>query len=605
MNNLGARLWDKYTRRAIVDLKEAASYFRSALRQSNASPIDRILAGTGVLRSCAIISDWQSACDASAIAVHLIPRLTSRSLEHSDKQHVLSQVFGLACDATAAALYAGRSPLFALNLLEQGRGVIAGSLEGMRTDVLDLQRKHPELATQFVHLRDELEPPVARTTSFTDANLKLLSQARASRRYITGTQLDKLIVDIRKRPGFEDFLLPPNEEEMKTAARCGPIIVINISEYRCDALLVEQHQIRSLALPHLKSKEIKERAQRGGLGSPKVLAWLWDAVAKPILDTLGFTQPLFGNNWPHVWWILTGHLSKFPLHAAGRHGGGSTETVLDRVMSSYSSSIKAIIQGRRRRVPEGVLTTPDQALLVAMRDTPEHTRLHFANEEVEILKDLCTSMMCDYIMLGRRKEDITSQLLSCKIFHFAGHGYTDNSDPLQSYLLLEDWKSDRLTVAILLEMNLRERSPFLAYLSACGTGEIKDERFFDESIHLISAYQLAGFRHVIGTLWEVNDKSCVEMAKITYEGIRDGGMTDKSVCLGLHKATRQLRDYWLTQETRRGRKSNGRTDTDLVEDEMESMPLRNDDPVDARLPRKATLLREPPLHWVPYVHFGV
>jgi CHAT domain-containing protein len=119
-----------------------------------------------------------------------------------------------------------------------------------------------------------------------------------------------------------------------------------------------------------------------------------------------------------------------------------------------------------------------------------------------------------------------------KIFYFAGHGHTDNFDLSQSSLLLQDWKSNRLTVATLLEMNLRERSPFLAYLSACGTGQFKDKKFVDESIHLISACQLAGFHLVIGTLWEVNDELCVDMARITYEGMRYGGMTDESVCRG-------------------------------------------------------------------------
>ncbi|OJJ81701.1 uncharacterized protein ASPGLDRAFT_94019, partial [Aspergillus glaucus CBS 516.65] len=92
------------------------------------------------------------------------------------------------------------------------------------------------------------------------------------------------------------------------------------------------------------------------------------------------------------------------------------------------------------------------------------------------------------------------------------------------------------------DINIRKQSPFLAYLSACGTVQVRDTRFLDESIHLISAFQLAGFCHAIGTLWEVNDELCIDMARITYEGMRDGDMTDKSVCQGLHNATRVLRD---------------------------------------------------------------
>jgi hypothetical protein len=58
---------------------------------------------------------------------------------------------------------------------------------------------------------------------------------------------------------------------MQAAAKYGPIIVINVSKYQCDTILVEQHQIWFLALPNLNSEEIKKKAQRDDLGVPKFL----------------------------------------------------------------------------------------------------------------------------------------------------------------------------------------------------------------------------------------------------------------------------------------------------------------------------------------------
>ncbi len=55
-------------------------------------------------------------------------------------------------------------------------------------------------------------------------------------------------------------------------------------------------------------------------------------------------------------------------------------------------------------------------------------------------------------------------------------------------------------------------------IPACGTGQIVDVSFLDESVHLISACQVAGFRHVIGTSWEIKDESCIEIAKMIIEG---------------------------------------------------------------------------------------
>jgi tetratricopeptide (TPR) repeat protein len=603
LNNLGIQLGDRYSRTgAIIDLKEAISYHQSALRQPAFPTVRRIVAGREILQYCAIILDWQQAYEASEIAIPLIPKLTSRSLENADKQYRLGQVVGLASDAAAVALHAEKGPLVALGFLEQGRGVLAASLEDIRTDILYLQERYPEMAKQYARFRDELELPVTHKSSW---------RAQGSWRYEAGKELDKLIVEIRKQSGFEDFLLAPSEAEMQAAAKYGPIIVINVSKYRCDAILIEQHQIRFLALPNLNSEEIKKKAQRDDLGVPKFLEWLWDVVTNPILDALGFTQPPSDNNWPHVWWIPTGPLSKFPLHAAGRHTKGSFETVPDRVMSSYSLSVKAIIYSRRRPI---TLSTSAQALLVAMEDTPGSSRLPSATKEIAMLHGLCKSMAFNPIEPGRRKRDVASHLRQCKIFHFAGHGCTDDDDPSKSHLLLEDWKNDPLMVATLLEMNIRECSPFLAYLSACGTGQIKDQKFVDESIHLISAFQLAGFRHVIGTLWEVNDQLCLDMARITYEVMRDGGMTDESVCRGLHNATRELRDRWLNMpaKARRGSKSVRTVDVPFVGDEVEAQSTSVGDQRDDSLPRDVVLCDDSDdegwtgsLHWVPYIHFGV
>jgi len=94
-------------------------------------------------------------------------------------------------------------------------------------------------------------------------------------------------------------------------------------------------------------------------------------------------------------------------------------------------------------------------------------------------------------------------------------------------------------------MNIREYSPVLAYLSLCGTGQIRDQKVLDDSIHLISAFQVAEFRHVIGTFVGGYDELCVNVARITYETMKKKGFTDDSVCGGLHLATREHRDRWL------------------------------------------------------------
>jgi CHAT domain-containing protein len=132
----------------------------------------------------------------------------------------------------------------------------------------------------------------------------------------------------------------------------------------------------------------------------------------------------------------------------------------------------------------------------------------------------------------------------------------------------------------------------------------------------MSACQLAGFRHVIGTLWEVNDESCVDMAKLTYRRIMEDGMTDDAVCRGLHNASKSLRDRWL-ESSQSISKSNlvlSRSSTEIERrSETGISPLGIFGYMRSR--RDISLLDDDhwngkqeeatQLYWVPYVHYGV
>jgi CHAT domain-containing protein len=76
----------------------------------------------------------------------------------------------------------------------------------------------------------------------------------------------------------------------------------------------------------------------------------------------------------------------------------------------------------------------------------------------------------------------------------------------------------------------------LAYLSACSTAH-RGIQAVDESLHLASAFQLAGFRYVIASLWPLNDRLA---ATVFYQHLPAAPAADHASS-PLHQVTRELR----------------------------------------------------------------
>lgn len=596
LTSFGYRLRDSATESA--NLEKASECFLEALQNNNAPAISRVRAGSALLQSC---PDKQKAYQAAQVITGLLPQLITRSHETSDKQHAAGSRAGMTCSAAAAALQAERPVFEALQVLELGRGVLAKYSEEMLLGPLQLDQLSAEQSEAYMQLRDELKE--SSTPALVDMGSSFQNHISGlNKRHDLAKELEELIVEIRKLPGFEDLWTAPTEAEILDAAKYGPIVVINVSRARCDALLIEKHRMRSLALPNI-TNDLYQFARKGDFGSSEVLEWMWHNITQPVLDALGYSQPPGEGAWPHVWWIPTGLLTLFPLHAAGYHQKESSETVLDRVVSSYSSSIRAIMRSRHKNLSSLFSSKAvPRALLVGMQHTPESGSLPYASKEIDIVQKLCESAGLETVTPRQCKEEVSKCLSDCTVFHFAGHGYTDEDDPSNSHLRLDDWKEDPFRVADLQRMNLREHAPFLAYLSACGTGQMKRYNLVDESIHLISAYQLAGFRHVIGTLWKVSDQCCVVMAGTTYECMRDSGLSDEGVSLGLHRASRELRDKWLKVQKQETRGAVSKNSTRSVVGGKENCKGENDRDIVA-LEEESEVGKQ--LQWAPYVHFGV
>jgi hypothetical protein len=289
----------------------------------------------------------------------------------------------------------------------------------------------------------------------------------------------------------------------------------------------------------------------------EALEWLWDTVAEPVLGALGHHSSRSPDEeWPRIWWVTGGLLSSLPIHAAGYHadqaGNSCRRTVIDRIVSSYTPSIRALRYARERGNPAA---PAGRSLIVAMPTTPGVPgRLHHVPAEAERLHSRLPlpvqltepgTPSQDSIAGSQgmpTKANVLALLPSCPIAHFACHSRSDPADPSRSLLLLHDHESDPLTVASLAPVKLDQAQ--LAYLSACRTAVTVAPELIDEAIHLTSSFQLAGFPHVVGTLWEIDDAIAVDIADSFYASLQAGSgtMETGNAARALHDAIRAARD---------------------------------------------------------------
>ena len=223
------------------DRAAAISAYGKAVQQELAGPSVRIRAARAAAALTAQ-SDPGRAADFLEAAVRLLGEVAPRELARGDQQHQIREFTGLASDAAAFALTDDRLPAAeraarALGLLETGRAVLLSQVLDTRDDLTDLRRQHPALAKRFADLRERLDTPA--TASMTPESAPAARPGRvAKERRRLADQLAAALREIRAMDGFASFGLLPAIEELAAQATAGPVITVNVSTHRSDALLL-------------------------------------------------------------------------------------------------------------------------------------------------------------------------------------------------------------------------------------------------------------------------------------------------------------------------------------------------------------------------------
>jgi tetratricopeptide (TPR) repeat protein len=570
LNNLGRALWALSAATEDASLLERAhACFAEAAEDPLASERARLMAYRQLAEYAMATDRPQTALQAVKAAVSLLPRLTPRTLSHSDREYRLGRLPSLSSTAMAAALSAGQ-PERAVVMLEQTRGIlVADALDASSGDQARLRHVAPELADAVTELSDRrralghaesdvLPMSPAAVSGRLDRSASQVRQAPelAAARRDAERQWHELMGRIRAMEGFANFQGAPDFRGLALQAQDGPIVFVSTHPSRCDALILDDNDeqpVRVVRLTGLTEETAYSQTARffnarrrfGGDTSAAaqaeiadILAWLWDTVAEPILAALGHAAaPEPGQPWPRIWWCPVGFLARLPLHAAGYRPSpetGSHRSVLDRVISSYITTVRGLAHARAQSADPA---RADLTVIVTAAGAAANVPLPGARREADIVRRLIPEAR---VVTGPSSGELLETLPRCQIAHFACHGSVNWNHPGESHLVLRSDDAKPLRVA---DISRLDMTAGLTFLSACET-LISSLALADEAVHMAGAFHLAGYQHVIGTLWPIKDPLAARLAEDFYGHLTRGGTEPPNLSRSaeaLHRATRHLR----------------------------------------------------------------
>jgi tetratricopeptide (TPR) repeat protein len=495
-----------YSLRSSIGSEDATRLVEYATGLGAASPTSQVRAahetGTALSQSGAA----EEAARMFQAAVHALRRVAPRELGRADQEHRLGGHPGLVSEAIAAHMAIG-DVTGAVEVAELGRGILLSAALDTRTELTELDETAPELAAEFRAVQTALNAPD------TDSD--------AGRRRDLAARWDQVLARIRHRPGLEHFLDPPRIANLQRAATDGTVVVINVAPSRSDAILLRADGITAVPLDGLTLDSVETRTREllaatqvtalaGSLARrrtvPQVLAWLWESITGPVLNALGHKESPVDGQWPRVWWVPVGAASLLPLHAAGLPDGPA---VLDRVVSSYTPTIRALSHSQARPSPP----VRDQVTVAVQHTTGQPTLSGTVTEALALHTDRPgASLLTD---AEATTANVLTALTRSTWAHFACHAMSDPAEPSRGGLLLHDTMLELPRISA-----LRLDAAELVYLSACSTAQGGGHQA-DEAIHAASAFQLAGYRHVIATLWPIDDAVAAMAARRFYELLPD------------------------------------------------------------------------------------
>jgi CHAT domain-containing protein len=248
-------------------------------------------------------------------------------------------------------------------------------------------------------------------------------------------------------------------------------------------------------------------------------------------------EPVLSEAWldgvDHLYLVPHGMLNYLPFSLLPLAAESGAELLLTHYSISYLPTASALDSARAEPVA-------DRSILTV---APARSRLRYAPQEATSLAELFEPNATALTGNAATETAFREHAGQFQLLHLATHGYFNSLNPMLSGLELEsDERNDGLLeVHEILELSLASE---LVTLSACqtgmGSGFFADIPAGDEFVGMTRAFLQAGSQSVLATLWQVNDRSTVDLMTGFYSGLEEPG-TQRDKAVALAEAQRRLR----------------------------------------------------------------
>jgi CHAT domain-containing protein len=464
-----------------------------------------------------------------------------------------------------AASYAIESGAYeeAVEMLEQGRALLWSSMRSLRTPLEQLRGVDKVLADEFTEICQALGAvitttgigDVMQTPVGTDEDVLTIgkkdpfSHNIAEKRRLS-EELEKVVCRIQALPGFENFMRPVPFRDLQMAAMAGPVVIINLSIYHSDILIVRSgHPIAHIPTPTnffdrvtSLAHQLSETRKNHRLESRKydrvlrqTLEELYELVGHPVVNKL---TELGIPEQSRIWLCPTSLLTSLPIHAAGPIPSHTNvkRYLCDIYVCSYTPSLSAMIASRSRTLSGSAIGQPS-LLLVGQ---PDESLPGVDSEARSIVSLVGSDSVTRIAGKAATPENVIACLPTHTWVHFACHGVLKPGRPFESSFLLQH--NTYLSLLHIAKAHLPTAE--LAFLAACHTAELTEGDTPDEVLHLTAAMQFSGFRSVIGTMWAMVDEDGQYLSEHFYREMFAAGAQGASYeqsASALRHAIRKLR----------------------------------------------------------------